>query len=165
MIRAVACGLSLSLWLPSCGQDDEARSGQSMERSDFEVGEYNQEGRLVFWEINAFDHMQPFVLYEDYGVMLWNEGGEENPSPLFILACQKTKEVFTYETFESFRQELLKIPSSAAIICYSTCTVPRTWGLPQQLVREYRRALAGLESTHRVEAWTVCYCPHGDQRN
>jgi hypothetical protein len=131
-----------------------------MKPSDFEVGEYNKDGRLVFWEIDAYDHLEPFVLYEDYGVMLVNEGGEEAPSSLYILAIQKTKEVITTNDFEEFKRQLSQIPNDVAVGRYGTCSLPRTWGLPDQLVASYDAAITALEPTHKIEDWSVCYCPN-----
>ena len=164
IIPSICSWLALGILLTSCDRGEKAvtktDSGGVIEPSDFEVGEYNKDGRLVFWEINAFDHMEPFVLYEDYGVMLINEGGEGAPSPLYILAVQKTKEVITTNDFDKFKKHLSQIPNDVAIGKYGTCSLPSTWGLPDQLVASDGDAITALESTHKIEHWSVCYCPN-----
>ncbi len=160
----IYCWLAAVLALALCDRGNiavaEASSGWVMAPSDFKVGEHDQNGRLVFWEIHAFDHMEPFVLHEDYGVMLVNQGSEEAPVPLYILATQKTKEVITTHDFEEFEKRLLQIPKGAALGHYGTCSVPRTWGLPDSMIASYGAAIDALRSTHPVEDWIVCYCPN-----
>lgn len=126
------------------------------------VGEYNEEGRLVFWEIDAFDHMEPFVLREDYGVLLLNEGGEVAPKPLYILAFQKTKEIFRSHDLEEFKAELAKVPKGAVVGRFETCTMPRSWGLPEEQRKTFRNALDERELVIEVDGRIVCYCPYGE---
>jgi hypothetical protein len=92
--------------------------------------------------------------------MLINEGGEGAPSPLYILAVQKTKEVITTNDFDKFKKHLSQIPNDVAIGKYGTCSLPSTWGLPDQLVASDGDAITALESTHKIEHWGVCYCPN-----
>lgn len=154
------------VFLPSCEKSateaskPESDSDWVMEEPEIKVGEYNKEGRLVFWQINAFDHAEPFILQDDYGVMLINEGGEESPKPLYILARQSPPNIITTSNFEEFSIALSEIPSDAVVGSYGTCSVPRTYGLPDHIVEQYGAVIEKLESTNKIEEWTVCYCPN-----
>ena len=128
----------------------------------FKVGDLDKDGRLIFWSIDASDHVEPFVLHKDeYGVVLYNDGTEEKPVARYIFACQGTREVLNTADFAAFQQALAKISRWSTVGSYDTCSVPRSHGLPQNVIRQFAQALtdAGLEV--ETEDRVVCYCPNG----
>lgn len=66
---------------------------------------------------------------DEYGVMLVNDGGEEDPSPRYIIAIAKTRTVVDTKDLDLFRAVLKRISEGATIFRYDSCTVPRSWGL------------------------------------
>jgi len=122
----------------------------------------NPDGRLIFWTIDAFDHIEPFVLNDEYGVVLYNEGSQEQPEPRYILACQNNRSILLTADFEQFRRELQKIPIGTRIGRYDTCSVPRAYGLPDDLITRFQAALSEAGLKVESEGRHVCYCPkHG----
>jgi hypothetical protein len=126
----------------------------------FKVGDVDADGRLIFWQIDAFDHMEPFTLKDDYGVILANEGGEEAPSPRYILAQQSTKEITNTTDFSIFVAALAKVPRGSTVGRYDTCSVPRAWGLPIAVIDKFEAALKDRNLVIVSDERGVCYCPN-----
>ena len=120
------------------------------------------DGRLIFWQIDAFDHMEPFILKDEYGVVLANEGGEEAPTPRYILAQQRTKEIMNTTDFAVFEAALSKVPRGSTVGRYDTCSVPRAWGLPDAVVEQFKSALRNQNLSVVTEDRSVCYCPNNN---
>lgn len=114
----------------------------------------------MFWSINAFDHEEPFVLKDcDYGVILINDGSEEGPVALYKFASQtgSTGEILTTKDVTAFQAALRKIPKGAPIGVYTTCSMSRAYGLPQQVKDDFKAMLKA--SGHPLKECGVCYCP------
>jgi hypothetical protein len=126
------------------------------------IGTLNEDGRLVMWTIDAFDHVEPFILRDDYGVILYNEGSEDKPDPRYLLASQEARSVLITANFDQFRRELELIPEGTVIGRYDTCSVPRCYGLPEPVIIEFDDALAKAGLRVETGERSVCYCPnHG----
>ena len=128
-------------------------------QATFKIGDLDDRGRLVFWSIDAGDHVEPFTLREDdFGAVLYNGGTEHQPVAGYILAFQATREIVHTDDFAVFKAALARIPRGSVIGRYDTCTLRRSYGLPESVTSQFEEALsdAGL----RVEqvARTVCYC-------
>ena len=150
-----------TLALQSCDQSEVAPTRPTAPPEvEFKVGGVDDGGRLVFWQIDAFDHMQPFVLKDEYGVVLANEGGEEAPSPRYILARQSTKEITNTTDFAEFVAALAKVPRGSTVGRYETCSVPREWGLPDAIIVQFEAALKDRNLVVVTDDRSVCYCPN-----
>lgn len=154
--------MATALLLVSCG--DHATPGAAtplaVEQPAFKIGDVDESGRLIFWSIDAFDHVEPFILSEDeYGVVLSNDGTEDRPVPGYILAVQSTREIVHTSDFAKFREALVAIPRGSAVGRYNTCSVSRDYGLPEAVKTQFETALsvAGLRV---VDDRVVCYCPN-----
>ena len=126
----------------------------------FKVGDVDADGRLIFWQIDAFDHMEPFILKDEYGVVLANEGGEEAPSPRYILAQQRNKEITNTTDFAVFVAALTKVPRGSTVGRYDKCSVPSAWGLPDAVIDQFESALRDRNLAVVTEGRGVCYCPN-----
>ena len=153
--------LIISLLCAGCGQEPApAPIPWVVAPPDFKVGDLDKNGRLIFWSINAFDHMEPFVLHEDdYGTVLYNDGTYDRPAARYILAFQNTCEIVHTSDFAEFKRALAKVPRGSAIGLFDTCSVPRTAGLPEAVTAQFKKALsdAGLRV---IDTRGVCYCPN-----
>ena len=126
----------------------------------FKVGDSDKDGRLIFWQVDAFDHMAPFILKDEYGVVLANDGGEEAPSPRYILAQQATKEITNTTDFAVFAAALENVPIGATVGRYDTCSMPRAWGLPDSVIKQFEAALKLRNLVVVTDNRGVCYCPN-----
>lgn len=124
----------------------------------FHVGDLNKDGRLNFWSIDAFDHIEPFVLQEEFGVVLYNGGSETQPVTHYILACQSTRNIINTADFSRFQEALSKIPKGTVVGRYDTCSVSRAYGLSEPVIIQFGEALTKAGLT--IENRSVCYCPN-----
>jgi hypothetical protein len=95
---------------------------------------------------------------DEYGVMLVNDGWEEDPSPRYIVAIAKTRTVVDTKDLELFRSIVKRIPKGSTIFEYGSCTVPRSWGLTEDHFKTYNEVFSGLGLTVSDEPRTTCYC-------
>jgi hypothetical protein len=95
---------------------------------------------------------------DEYGVMLVNDGGEENSSPRYIVAIAKTRTVVDTKDLELFKAIMERIPKGSTIFEYGSCTVPRSWGLTENHFKTYNEIFSGLGLTLSDEPRTTCYC-------
>ena len=161
--------LPLLAWLllPGCEQKPTASGPVPVKRTivsspSFKVGELDKEGRLIFWSINAYDHEEPFVLHQDaYGVVLYNDGNEANPHARYIFASQSPREIVNTDDLAVFKQALAKVPRGSKVGRYDTCTMPRSYGLPEQIISRFYQALTKAGLKEEEETRRVCYCPMG----
>lgn len=95
---------------------------------------------------------------DEYGVMLVNDGGEEDPSPRYILAIAKTRTVVDTKDLDLFRSLLGEVPKGTTIFSYGSCTMPRSWGLKDEHFEAYDSVFKELGLTLAEEQRTTCYC-------
>lgn len=110
--------------------------------------------------MDAYDHIEPFVLSEDCGVLLLNEGNESAPVPRYILAVQATGKILDTMSFEIFQQELTALPTGGTIGRYETCSMPRCYGLTEVQMHDFLQAIQRGGGTAKPVEHTVCYCPN-----
>jgi hypothetical protein len=127
---------------------------------DFKVGDMDKNGRLIFWQIDAHDHMEPFILQDEYGVILANNGEVESPTPRYILACNSTKRIVDTNDFKVFLTEVNQIPRNSTIGRYDTCSIPRAYGLSNDVCHGFVKALTDRGLIIETECRGVCYCPN-----
>lgn len=143
------------------GADDSRERSQA--GVGFKIGDLDAQGRLIFWTIDAFDHIEPFVLREDdYGVVLYNDGSEEKPVARYVVAFQGTREIVSTGDFGEFQKALAKIPKGASAGRYNTCSVPREYGLDEDTISKFEDALGDAGVTVKDEGRGVCYCPNSN---
>lgn len=142
---------------PASSSSGNPDSGQT---PDTPVGQKNPEGRLVFWSMDASDHMEPFVLEEDCGVILLNDGEETKPVPRYILAVHSTGKITDTLDFQTFERELRFVPRGSTIGRYDTCSVPRCYGLTETQIAAFDRLLKDTGLAEEPVSHTVCYCPN-----
>jgi hypothetical protein len=128
----------------------------------FRVGDVDKEGHLVFWQIDATDHVEPFILKDEYGVVLANNSGEQSPLPRYILAQQSTKKITDTTDFSVFLSALATIPRGSTVGRYDTCSLPRAWGLPDRVCKQFEQALKNRGLAVETENRGVCYCPYNN---
>lgn len=162
MIRILVSILFVALIGCSKRQDSSAspKVSEEIQIKTPEVGSLDSNGRLVFWTIDAFDHIEPFILNDEHGVVLLNAGTQENPEARYILASQATRTVLVTSDFARFEQALRSIPAGTEIGVYDTCSVSRSYGLPEETVKQFRLALDEAKLRVLWENRSVCYCPH-----
>jgi hypothetical protein len=162
ILSFLACLLLLSCEQKSASYGPPPVKPRIVAAPSFKVGELNQKGRLIFWSIDAYDHEEPFALHEDaYGVVLYNDGSEAKPQARYIFASQRTREIVNTDDLTVFKQALAKVPRGTKVGCYDTCTMPRSYGLPQQIISRFYQALTKAGLTLEEETRRVCYCPMG----
>ncbi len=71
---------------------------------------------------------------DKFAVMLVNDGGEDDPSPRYILALAESRTVLDTKDLNLFKSILSKIPKGTTIFEYDSCTVPNGTGLSTFLV-------------------------------
>jgi hypothetical protein len=130
-------------------------------QASFKVGGLDGAGRLIFWSIDAFDHVEPFILHQDdFGVVLYNSGSEDSPIPRYIIAFQGTREIVHTGDFEAFKHALSRVPKGSIVGRYDTCSVPRAYGLPSSVVMQFEQSLTDAGLKVEDDARGVCYCPN-----
>ena len=95
---------------------------------------------------------------DEYGVMLVNDGWEEDPSPRYVVAIAKTRTVVDTKDLELFKSIVKRIPKGSTIFEYGSCTVPRSWGLTEDHFNTYYKVFIELGLTLSDEPRTTCYC-------
>lgn len=147
-----------TLVLAACGPKSTFSS--SSREAAFQVGNLDSMGRLIFWSIDAYDRIEPVSLRsDDFGVVLYNDGLEDAPVARYILAFQKTREIVHTDDFAAFKLALSRVPRGSTIGRYDTCSVPRSYGLPESVVTDFQQALTDAGLRVETEARLVCYCP------
>lgn len=118
----------------------------------------------------AAKRVNPLVLYrignipiemhkkDAYGVMLINDGWEEDPSPRYILAIAKTRTVIDTRNLDIFKTMLKRIPKGSTIFEYGSCTVPRSWGLKTEHFKAYNNTFKELGLIISEQRRITCYC-------
>ena len=132
--------LAACLLLPGCGENSASSGSPStaIASPTFKVGDLSKDGRLIFWSIEAVDgNIRPFVLHDDeYGVVLYNDGTEDKPVAHYIFACQSTRQIVHTGDFAIWQQAVAKIPRGSTVGSYDTCSVPRSYGLPEAAIQQ-----------------------------
>jgi len=95
---------------------------------------------------------------DKYGVMLVNDGWEEDPSPRYIIAIAATRTVVDTKDIELFKAIVKRIPKGSTVFEYGSCTVPRSWGLKEEHFNAYNEVFTELGLTVSEEPRTTCYC-------
>lgn len=160
-MRCIA--LAAVILIAGCGPKPAttAPSAAAPSKPNFKVGDLDGAGRLIFWSINAFDHVEPFILHhDDFGVVLYNDGSEDNPVPCYIIAFQSTRDIVRTGDFAAFKHALTRVPKGSVIGRYDTCSVPRAYGLPSSVVMQFEQALTDAGVKVEKDARHVCYCPN-----
>jgi hypothetical protein len=100
----------------------------------------------------------PVKLVDDFGVMLINTGGEENPSPKFIVGMRQSRTLIETSDPKVAEGALKLIPKGSKIRWYDSCTVPRSYGLPRATRQGFIKAMktAGLVLLRDEDI--TCYC-------
>ena len=100
----------------------------------------------------------PVKLRDDYGVMLINAGNETRPSPRFLIAMNRGRTLMETADLAIAAQALKLIPKGSSIRWYDSCSVPRSWGLPDNLREDLEAAIkrAGLKLLEDPDI--TCYC-------
>lgn len=93
-----------------------------------------------------------------YGVMLINDGWEEDPGPRYILAIAKTRTVIDTKDLDLFKAVLKRIPKGSILFEYGSCTVPRSWGLKEEHLEAYNDTFKELGLVVSEEPRITCYC-------
>lgn len=116
------------------------------------------------------EELKPLILYQigdvpvemrdedEYGVMLVNDGWEEDPSPRYILAIAKTRTLIDTKDLDLFKAMLKRIPKGATLFRYGSCTVPRYWGLKEKDFEAYENAFKELDLKVSEDPRITCYC-------
>ena len=125
---------------------------------DFTVGSLTEGGRLNFWSIDAFDHIQPFVLKGDYGVVLYNAGSDSEPIACFVVAMQATRTIIHTTDYQIFKDAIARIPRGSTVANFHTCSMPMSHGLLDEDINKFESVLSGAELIITDEE--VCYCPN-----
>lgn len=102
----------------------------------------------------------PVELHEGdkYAVMLVNDGGEDSPSPRYILALAESRTVLDTKDLNLFKSVLSKIPKGTTIFEYDSCTVPRSWGLKAAQFDAYTAIFKDLGLKVSEDRRITCYC-------
>jgi predicted peroxiredoxin len=98
------------------------------------------------------------VLKDDCGLLLVNDGDEKNPIPRYILAVKQSGTVVDTKNSKDFMKALQAIPKGTKVFAYSSCTVPRSYGLTDKQIEEYylmiKKAGLQIQDDPRI----TCYC-------
>lgn len=95
---------------------------------------------------------------DEFGVMLINDGGEDAPSPRYILAISSMRTVVDTKDFELFKTLLKRIPKGSTVFEYGSCTVPRSWGLTDKHFSNFEKAFKESGLAISQESRITCYC-------
>jgi hypothetical protein len=129
-------------------------------QATFKIGDLDDKGRLIFWSMDAGDHVEPFTLRDNdhYGVVLYNSRMDGQPDARYIVAFQGSREIVHTDDFVVFKAALARIPRGSVIGRYDTCTLRRAYGLPDSIKSQFEKALGGAGLRVEEDARTVCYC-------
>jgi len=95
---------------------------------------------------------------DKFGVMLVNDGGEEDPSPRYIVAIAETRTVVDTKDIEVFKSIVKRIAKGSTVFEYGSCTVPRSWGLKEEHFKAYDDVFKELGLQVSEEPRITCYC-------
>lgn len=95
---------------------------------------------------------------DKFAVMLVNDGGEDDPSPRYILALAESRTVVDTKDLSLFKAVLSKIPKGSTIFEYDSCSVPRSWGLKEAQVEAYTALFKDLGLKISEDPRITCYC-------
>ncbi len=93
-----------------------------------------------------------------FGIMLVNDGSEEDPVPRYIIAVAKTRIVIDTKNFELFKAMIKPLPKGTIMFEYGSCSVPRSWGLKEEHVKAYYTMFKELGLVISEKPRTTCYC-------
>ena len=89
---------------------------------------------------------------------LYNDGTEHRPIARYILACQSTREIVHTKDFALWQQAVTKIPRGTKVGSYDTCSVPRSYGLPDAVIHQFEQAFSDAGLQVETDLREVCYC-------
>lgn len=117
----------------------------------------NSEKPLVLYNFNEVS----IEMYADdtYGVLLVNDHFGEGASPRYILAISKTRTVLDTKDFALFKSVIKQLPKKVTVYEYSSCSVPRSWGLKSDQLDKFYELFEELGLTLSVKPRVTCYCP------
>jgi hypothetical protein len=95
---------------------------------------------------------------DKFAVMLVNDGGEDDPSPRYILALAESRTVLDTKDRSLFKSVLSKTPKGTTIFEYDSCTVPRSWGLKKSQIEAYKALFKELGLKVSEDPRITCYC-------
>ena len=102
-----------------------------------------------------------FILEDDYGYVVINDGTEKKPKPHYILGSQKDGTVIHYSNKKDFLAAVSNIPSGSTLREYAKCLCPLSYGLTEaQLVYKDIPSLAkakGIKYSDKCKMY--CNCP------
>jgi hypothetical protein len=160
-MRVIA--LAAIILIAGCGPKPATTPSSSSgpAQASFKVGDLDGAKRLIFWSIDAFDHVEPFILHQDdFGVVLYNDGSEDSPVARYIIAFQSTREIVHTGDFAAFKHALSRVPKGSVVGRYDTCSVHRAYGLPSSVVMQFEQSLTDAGLRVEEDARVVCYCPN-----
>jgi len=100
----------------------------------------------------------PVVLEDEVGVMLINTGWEENPSPKYIIALSKGRTLLGTTDAKVADQALRLIPRGTKVRWYDSCSIPRSYGLPDSVRKDFLAAIRKAGLTMYEDDNITCYC-------
>ena len=116
-------------------------------------------GKLIAFWLEYRDRSEPMFVTEPYAVFLvWIDDEK-----VFYLYDRDAKRTIKTEDFDVFLAELSKLPEGAAIENFVTCTVPRTYDMPDEAaarLTEIRSArnLTWTGVTEGLHCTMFCIC-------
>jgi len=102
-----------------------------------------------------------FILEDDYGYVVLNDGTKDAPKPRYILGSQSEGTVIHYTAKKEFLAAVAKIPEGATLREYAKCLAPLSWGLnEEQLVYKDVSKIAKEKGIKFIEDSKLhCNCP------
>lgn len=98
------------------------------------------------------------ILKDDYGFVLLNAGDVKNPVLKIIFGSKKDNRVEVAATWPEAEKIIAKIPAGSLIFEYDTCTMPRSYGLPEETREKLSALFAGAKIKVSHEKRLTCYC-------
>lgn len=140
-----------ALALYGCGREVAEKTSKSpvtnskSQRTIHTVGEVGEVGRLATWASKRGSSDVPFLLDDDYGVTLINEGSEKQPRALYVLGSRGKKKVWQTHNINKFQQLVDSIPKEAKVRIYDSCAVSIENGLTKVVMNLYDKTLKRLK--------------------
>ncbi|MBC8064949.1 MAG: hypothetical protein H7Y17_08975 [Chlorobia bacterium] len=113
-------------------------------RETHNVGEVGADGHLAIWVSKRGTFDVPFLLDDDFGVMLINEGGEKHPRALYVAGSRTKKKVWQTHDLKEFQRLVDSIPKGVRVREYDSCTVNLGYGLPAGVREGFQKSLQRL---------------------